>query len=166
MFSSFFRPCSAGDVFESFLAHFGSLLARFWFPFGFILVVLAILFDWFLMIFGDCIFLDFLVAFASAPHPFRELFETFFSHWFCLVALWHILAPFGSILIAWDPLGSIFVTLGILSNPFWFCPFGTRSRKAPACNRYIPSLFFVLYALCVPKWYVYIYIYMYICYKQ
>jgi hypothetical protein len=38
MFSSLFRPCSAGDVFESSLAHFGSLLAPFWLPFGILLV--------------------------------------------------------------------------------------------------------------------------------
>ena len=37
-FRHFFRPCSAGDVFESSLAHFGSLLAPFWLPFGLLLV--------------------------------------------------------------------------------------------------------------------------------
>ena len=36
--TSFFRSCSAGDVFESSLAHFGSLLAPFWLPFGLLLV--------------------------------------------------------------------------------------------------------------------------------
>ena len=59
-FSSLFRPRSAGGVFEGSLAHCGSLSARFWLPFGSMLVILGTLFAQFWI---------FLVRFFSASSP-------------------------------------------------------------------------------------------------